>query len=231
MLKRLISIAIIISWVLAASMVSANTVSLAYRGVTDAGTPTIWDPAANNNAGGWVTVYAGNYTISYSTAPDIIIKGYCVDPHDTYTKGAYTAYDLQPIVKGSGFEAAAWVLSQGYGATLAAAAQVAVWELVWDWAQNRPFDLASGDSRVQNPTPSFVSEVETIYGAALAGIGPNFDASRYVLAANPVPGGTTNYQDFVVPNPNPTPLPATILLLGSGLLGLVVLRRRKKAAS
>jgi len=230
MLKKLVYVAVVLSFVLAASIASADTVSLAYQGVQNSAIVGI--------AGAYTgDVYAGNYTVTYSTDPTTSVSGYCVEPQTSSAPGAYQTYTLESIPDGSPFEAAAWVLSQHYeDQGKAPQAQVAVWELTWDGLGGA--NLTSGNFRLTNPnpsatpTPQFVTDALAIYNAALAGIAAGFDQSGYVLATN------ASYQNFVLtppggpppppPPPPPIPLPPSVFLLGSGLLGLGFLGWRRK---
>jgi len=223
MLKLLVFIAVILSMVFPASMASATILSVAEDSVANSVSVNIYAVGIGN-----VGTEAGNYMIKYETAPTTLVSGFCIDPH--YSSDLFTPYEVKSIAEGSGFEAAAWVLSQNYSTALAGAAQVAVWELTWDYQNNRVFDLASGDFRLNSPTTTaFVTDVTTIYHAALAGMGANFNQSEFVILHSPPASGGTDYQDYVVPNPVHTPIPASALLLASGLLGLGLLGYRKKA--
>ena len=222
MLKKLFYVAVVLFFGgFAASLASADTVSLAYQGVQNSATVGI-DGAYTGD------VLAGNYTVTYSTEPATLVYGYCVDPQIISAQGAYQTYNLQSIPEGSPFEAAAWILSQGYAPALAPAAQVAVWELTWDGLDGP--DLNSGDFRLTNPnptaspTPQLVTDAIDIYTAALAGMGANFDQSKLVLATN------ASYQNFVLTPPGHVPVPPSVLLMGSGLLGLALLGFRRTRA-
>jgi len=179
---------------------------------------------------GNVGTTAGNYIFSIinpagSGNTPIAYSGYCVEP--TYSSRTFKVYELLPIAEGTAFEAAAWILSQGY-TTQAAAAQVAVWELTWDTAKGNTYNLSADNFRLNSGVSA--TAVDAIYNAAIAQmvIG-GFDPSRYVIAHNPV--GSTGWvesQDYIIRSP--VPLPPSVLLLGSGLLGLVGLgwRRSRK---
>lgn len=62
----------------------------------------------------------------------------------------------------------------------------------------------------------------TIYNAAQSHSGY---ASNWYFAYSPSLVGAHDYQDFITPG-KPTPIPAAMWLLGSGLVGLVGIRRR-----
>jgi len=214
-------------WVGVAGRAWANTVYVAEVEVANPLSVNIYAVGIGD-----VGTEAGNYMIKYQTDPNTLVSGFCIDPH--YSSDLFNPYLVQSIPKGSGFEAAAWILAQNYSPALAPAAQVAVWELTWDYQYGRAFSLTTGDFRLNTPDPvtsQLAMDVTAIYNAALDGIGPGstFDSSRYVTLHSPVTAGATDYQDYVMPNPNPTPVPATAVLLGTGLLGLGLLSRRKKA--
>lgn len=223
-LAKMVMVLALVAVIFLPGMASADTsVSLAYQGVSSDATTYIIETLSPPYTGG---VHTGNYTISYSTAPSTIINGYCVDVQESASIGTYAPYTLKPIAQNSAFAAVAWILNQHYTGTQTQEGQVAAWELAWDYANNNSFSLTTGNFQLTNPSPdsAFGSAVESIYDDALAAL-PTFNPSGYVLAYSP------QYQDFVVPNPNanpnPVPAPGTFILLGSGLMGIVIWRRRR----
>ncbi|OPY16672.1 MAG: hypothetical protein A4E69_00177 [Syntrophus sp. PtaB.Bin138] len=103
-----------------------------------------------------------------------------------------------------------------------AGAQLAVWESIFD----TDFDLTAGAFRASN---EYSDEAVLIWDAVKYNI-PAY-SNTWALAVNPtiVSGqtvGNTPFQNYLVYNP--VPIPGAIWLLGSGLLGLVAVRRRRK---
>jgi len=140
------------------------------------------------------------------------------------------------IPNGSGYEAAAYLLSQLYTGDQATVAQVAVWELTWDYEKGNDFSLTEGNLKVTGGlTDAQKAEVQTMYYAALAAIDGGWDQTGYVLALNPtdeVLGDWLEAQDYVIGTPVPyntvVPLPGALVLLGAGLFRLAAYSRKRR---
>ena len=141
-MKRLVCIAVALAFVLGASMASADViVELREVGTTPANVVGIAGYYTGN-------VLAGRYNLEVKV-PDgqiITVDGYCIDPTDSTS--TFTDYKLVGIPDGSGYEAAAYLLSQLYTGDEATVAQVAVWELTWDYEKGNPFSLTEGNLQV-----------------------------------------------------------------------------------
>jgi len=231
--KRLVCIAVALAFVLGASMASADViVELREVGV---------DPSTAVTIGGYYTggVYAGRYKLEVKVPPDYNeanpVSGYCIDP--TLSTSIFTDYKLVGIPDGSGYEAAAYLLSQLYFGDQATDAQVAVWELTWDYEKGNPFSLTEGNLQVTGGlTDDQKAEVKAMYDEALAAIALGWDQTNYVLALNPTDEALGQWeaaQDYVIGSPVPyntvVPLPGALVLLGAGLVRLAAYSRKRRA--
>ena len=164
------------------------------------------------------TVIAGEIDLLIDKTPS---HGYCVDfAATTYVPGTYTGSltGLNAVSNGVGAQAAMLMdHTEGTGADSYAAVQLVLWELLY--GDNFSYD-----------TSSVNDAINTLYGTYLAyAQSHSYSGSDYSVALllnsnyNPSRG-----QDLLVNAPAPVPEPATLLLLGSGLLALAGFRRKTK---
>jgi hypothetical protein len=227
-MRRFVFASVIVLVFFAASMASAYTVQLAYTGVTDGAAVTL----AGKLNGGYL---AGNYNATIAGYDDSF-SGFCVDWATANSLNSPSDYNLVGIADDSRYEAAAWVMenynTQAYGYS-AVAAQIAIWELVWDWDTRSSPSLTTGNLIYSGDT--YYSTASALITAALTGMS-TFDQSKYMIALSPDTGDSlgNGYQDFIFQRNDvpgnmvsaPVPIPPAAYLFSAGLIGLIGVRRR-----
>jgi len=180
---------------------------------------------------------SGTYYLDYdakiNSGPQI--EAFCVEDADGPSGTLrYTLLSIDSGLSAFGLDAtnymaAAWIaqtyvtadpMSTSAQEAVKAAAQIAVWEVIFDGIGN--LNLGAGGFR----SSDYVAQANAI----LAALPSSFSAStQWTLAVNPTVGTAITEgayaQNYIVHHP--VPIPAAVWLLGSGLLGLVGIRRRR----
>ena len=158
------------------------------------------------------------------------LLGFCIE--GTYSPTSLVDYGIWTIDDdGGAYEMAAWLADHYFSgpdtADSAAAHQVAIWEAVYDPDE---LDLTKGNFILNSASTAVRDGANTLLTSLGSADLDAFSPGGWNLAVSPPssePGANELPQDYIVPN---IPEPGTMLLLGTGLLGIYGYARRKRSS-